>query len=160
MWTAVPAVFAVAVLGAACSRREPITSCNERLEGTWKSDRDGERWMILDRGSSLELYGLFPDGHVPGAEPKEGPGFTSGPSIETAPRVIDLTRTPSGLSGDVKRRFMQRGTSCIAKASATVTSCANDVIELVLSDPPVPAGFEPCSFPRPDSSRRERWTRE
>jgi len=150
MWTTVPAVLAVAVLGAACTRREPITSCDQKLEGTWKSDRAGERWMIIDRVATLEAYGLFPDGRVAGA-PAE---------LETAPRAIDLARSASGLAGDVKRRFMQRGTSCIAKAGATVTSCRNDVIEIVLADPPVPAAFDPCSFPRPDSSRRERWTRE
>ncbi len=143
-------VLAAAVLGAACASREPITSCDQRLGGTWRSDRAGERWMIIDRGGTLEAYGLFPDGRVPGAPPE----------LETAPRALDLARMPSGLSGDVKRRFMQRGTSCIAKADATVISCANDVLEIVLADPPIPAAFDPCSFPRPDSSRRERWTRE
>jgi len=150
MWTTVPAVLAVAVLGAACSHREPITSCDQSLEGTWTSDRPGERWNILDRGTTLEAYGLFPDGRVAGAPA----------DIETAPRAIDLARNPGGLAGDVKRRFMQRGATCIAKAGATVVSCSSDVLEIVLADPPLPAAFDPCTFPRPDSSRRERWTRE
>ena len=144
------AVLAVAVLAAACSRREPITTCEQSLEGAWQSDRVGERWMILERNGALESYPLFPDGRPVGV-PAE---------LETAQRVIDLSRTPSGIAGDVKRRFMLRGVACLSTASVHVTGCSNDVIELVLADPPAPAGFEPCSLPRPDSSRRERWSRE
>ena len=143
-------MIALAVLATACSRRDPITSCDQSLAGPWRSDHDAEPWMILDRQGALEIYPLFPDGRPPNL-PAE---------LETAPRAIDLTRTRGGLSGDVSRRFLRRGIQCIAKAPVHVTSCANDVLELVLSDPPAPAGFEPCSFPRPDSSRRERWRRE
>lgn len=145
------AVLAVAVVSATCSRREPITSCEQSLEGAWQSDHgSGERWMILERAGALEAYPLFPDGRPAGVSPE----------LETAPRVIDLSRSPSGVAGDVKRRFMRRGVACLSTATVHVTACANDVIELVLADPPVPTGFDPCSFPRPDSSRRERWIRE
>jgi hypothetical protein len=133
------AMIALAVLGSACAQREPITSCDQRLDGTWRSDHHDERWMILD-GRALEAYPLVPDG--------------------PPPRAMDLQRTGGELTGDVSRRYMQRGIACIAKAPVRVTKCTNDVLELVLSDPPAPAAFEPCSFPRPDSSRRERWRRE
>jgi len=144
-------MIALAVLVTACSRRDPITSCEQSLAGRWRSDHAGEQWMILEsRGGALEIYPLFPDGR-PASAPAE---------LETAPRAIDLQRTPGGLVGDVKRRFMRRGVACTATAGARVTACANDVLELVLADPAVPAGFAPCSLPRPDASRRERWRRE
>lgn len=148
---AVAVAIAIAVSAAACSRREPITSCEQSLEGAWQSDHGtGERWMILESKGALEAYPLFPDGRLPGVSA----------DLETAPRVIDLSRAPGGVAGDVKRRFMRRGVACVSTASVHVIACANDVLELVLADPPVPAGFDPCSFPRPDSSRRERWRRE
>ena len=139
------AMIALVVLAAACSRRAPITSCDQRLDGTWRSDHQDETWMILEsRSGTLEIYPLFPDGRPPGT-PAE---------LETAPRAIDLQRTPGGLVGDVQRRFMRRGVACTATADVRVLSCANDGLDLVLANPPMPAGFDPCSFPRPDSSRR------
>ncbi len=143
--------LAIAVLASACSRRAPIMSCEQRLDGAWRSDHaEGERWMILERTGELEIYPLFPDGRLAGA-PAE---------LETAPRVIDLRRAPGGITGEVKRRYMLRGSECIARAPVHVTGCKRDMLELVLSDPSVPANFEPCSLSRPDSSRRERWRRE
>lgn len=144
------AMIALVVLATACSRRDPITSCEQVLDGSWRSDHAGEQWMIVESRGALEIYPLFPDGRPP----------STSAELETAPRAIDLQRTPGGLVGDVKRRFMRRGVACTATAGARVTACANDVLELVLADPPVPAGFEPCAFARPDSSRRERWHRE
>ena len=144
-------MIALAVLATACSRRDPITSCDQPLDGSWRSDHDAEDWMILERsGGALEIYPLFPDGRPPNAPA----------GLETAPRAIDLTRSRGGLSGEVSRRFLRRGIECIARSPVHVTGCTNDVLELVLSDPTAPAGFEPCTFPRPDSSRRERWRRE
>ena len=148
-----PALLAVAiaVLAAACSRREPITSCEQSLDGAWQSDHGaGERWMILERAGALEAYPLFPDRRPPNVSAE----------LETAPRVIDLSRASGRVAGDVKRRFIRRGVACISMADVHVTACANDQLELVLADPPEPTGFDPCSFPRPDSSRRERWQRE
>ena len=146
------ALLALAVVAGVggCSRRAPITSCDQSLEGAWQSDHQAERWMILERGGALEVYPLFPDGRPPGTPA----------DLETAPRAIDLARSPRGLGGDVVRRFTQRGVACNAKAAVHVTSCADDVLELVLADPPAPAEFAPCTFARPDSSRRERWRRE
>ncbi|MBA3454006.1 MAG: hypothetical protein H0T42_13005 [Deltaproteobacteria bacterium] len=145
------AMIALAVIATACSRRDPVTSCDQPLAGPWRSDHAAdERWMILERSGELEIYPLFPDGRPEG----------STADIETAPRVIDLRRTPSGITGEIKRRYMRGGVECIAKAPVHVTSCANDVLELVLSDPSPPAGFEPCTAARPDGSRRERWRRE
>lgn len=145
------AMCALVVLTSACSRREPIESCEQSLAGTWRNlDGDAERWMIFEQPAELEIYPLFPDGRPPGATPE----------LETGPRVIDLRRAPSGITGQVKRRYMRRGIECIAKAPVHVTGCAADTLELVVSDPAVPVGFEPCSFARPGSSRRERWQRE
>lgn len=144
------AMIALAVL-TSCSQRDPITSCQQLLDGVWRSDHAAEQWMIGERrGGTLEIYPLFPDRRSPSMPPE----------LEAAPRAIDVTRTGGELSGEVSRRFMQRGIECISKAPVRVTACANDVLELVLSDPPPPAGFAPCSYPRPDSSRRERWRRE
>ena len=142
------AMIALVVLAAACTRRDPLTSCEQSLAGTWRSDHgDAERWMILEHTGELEIYPLFPD-RLPAA------------GLETAPRVIDLARTPSGITGDAKRRYLQRGGECIARAPVHVTACADDTLELVLADPAVPVGFTPCAYPRPDSSRRERWRRD
>jgi hypothetical protein len=68
-------------------------------------------------------------------------------------------RTADAVAGDVKRRFMRGAASCVAKAAVKVTRCANAELELVLADPPAPLAFDPCSFPRPNGSRRERWHR-
>jgi hypothetical protein len=146
--TAVVAVAFVSSVGA-CKHDAPITSCTQDLHGTWRSEA-GARWMILDSGASLEIYPMFDDGKPAGVPP----------DLETAPRVIDLSRQAEGLSGDVQRRFMRADQSCVAKAGVHVTACTNNVLELVLADPPPPLAFDPCSFPRPDSSRRERWRRE
>lgn len=134
--------------GLACTHEPPITSCTQDLRGVWRTEA-GARWMILDSGASLEVYPLFDDGKPAGVPP----------GLETAPRVIDLSRI-EGISGDVQRRFMRTDQSCLSKAGVHVTSCANDTLELVLADPPAPLAFDPCSFPRPDSSRRERWRRD
>lgn len=145
------AMFALAALASACSRREPIESCDQSLAGTWKNlGGDAERWMIFEQPNELEIYPLFPDGRPPGTPPE----------LETAPRLIDLRREASGITGQIKRRYMRRGIECVAKAPVHVTACAADKLELVVTDPPVPVGFEPCSFSRPGSSRRERWQRE
>lgn len=145
------AMIALALLATACSRRDPFTSCSQPLDGPWRSDHDDETWMILEgTGGSLEIYPLVPDRRPPDA-PAE---------LETAPRAVDLTRANDELSGSVSRRYMRRGLACIAKTPVRVTRCTRDGLELVLSDPPAPAGFDPCSFPRPASSRRERWRRE
>lgn len=129
----------VVVLAAACSQPPPLTSCDESLRGVWRAgDR---RWMILDAGRTLEIYPLFPDG-------------------DPAPRVIDLERGDDGLRGRVKRRYMRGATSCIASATATVTSCSGDALDLVLADPQPPLAFDPCTWGAPAPSRRERWRRE
>jgi hypothetical protein len=58
---------------------------------------------------------------------------------------------------------------CLAKVPARITACSGDAIDIVLSDPSPPLAFHradpakgatSCLWPRPGSSRRERWTRE
>ena len=66
---------------AACSRRAPLTSCDDDLRGVYHSG--DERWMILDKNATLEAYPLFPDA--------DGPT-----DLVTAPRKIELTRAPAG----------------------------------------------------------------
>ena len=129
---------------AACGR-PAITSCDDDLGGIYVNG--AERWSLTDREKTLEAYPLFPD--VPAAG-----------EYEVAPRVIDFDRTSAGITGLVKRRYMRGAKGCVAKVPARVTSCTGDGIEIVLADPVPPLAVEPCRFARPDSSRRERWTRE
>jgi hypothetical protein len=135
--------------GAACDRRRPLASCEDDLRGVY--DADGGSWMILDEPTGLQAYPLFPD--VPQA-----------PGLEVAPRMIALRRTPGGITGHVRRRYMRGSRQCVAEASARITACAGDAIELVLADPVPPLEWpaepeRPCDWPRLDSSRRERWVR-
>ncbi|HEX3764981.1 MAG TPA: hypothetical protein VHW23_40075 [Kofleriaceae bacterium] len=144
------------VATVACSRRAPLTSCADNLRGVYTTAPGtgpgtgadgGERWMILDSGTTLEAYPLFPD--VDG--PRE---------LEIAPRRIDLTRAASALAGTVHRRYMRRADLCDAQLPVHVTRCAGDTLELVLADPAPPLGFAPCSWPGPAPSHLVRWQRE
>ena len=77
---------AIVLVIAACSRRDPIASCDDDLRGVYVAG--DERWMVLDNGPTLEAYPLFPDGAGPGPEgslPAE---------VVVAPRVIDFQRAP------------------------------------------------------------------
>jgi hypothetical protein len=131
------------VLAIAACRRDPIDSCDDNLRGIWDSDRGP--WMILDAGNDLEVYPLF--GDVP----------TS--NVGVAPRVIDLHRTSSGLTGTLHRRYMQRDESCDARVPVRVASCVHDTLEILLVDPMPPLDFASCTWPLPARSRVERWSR-
>ena len=143
---------ALAALAGACDRRPRLASCDDDLRGVYA---DGDRrWMILDQRATLEAFPLFPD--VPPA-----------PGLEVAPRVIDLRRTEKGLQGSVRRRYMRGSQVCIAEAPVRVTACLGDALQLVIADPTPPlawpaprAPVQRCSWPRPASSRLERWVRE
>ena len=149
------ALAALASSGAACDRRPPLASCDDDLRGVY--DGGGGSWMILDGPAGLDAYPLFPD--VPAA-----------PGLEVAPRVIALTRTPAGLTGSVRRRYMRGSRVCVAKVPVRVTACRGDELELVLADPEPPLAWPedpgpaasrgaPCTWPRPGDSRVERWIR-
>ena len=137
-----------------CDRRAPIESCTDELGGTYVAD-DGRTWNILDvdrsalraPGRALEVYPMFDD----------APRDTG---LEVAPRVIDLRRTGDAFIGEVTRRYMQGSLRCDAKAAARITSCKDNTLELVLSDPPPPMEFSPCKWGQPAPSRRERWRRK
>lgn len=137
--------LAIALLLCSCDRTEPIARCTDDLAGVYEVDGASTRWNIIDNRVAIEAYPLFADG---------GPG-------ETAPRAIDLRRTSGGdaLAGDVTRRFMQGKLRCDAKASARITSCANDTLEIVLADPQPPLQFAPCTWGQSAPSWRERWHR-
>lgn len=140
------ALAALGMLAAACDRAPTITTCSDDLGGAWRDEATGHRWMILDTGAELEVYPLFPD--VPPT-----------PSLEVAPRVLDLARTGDQVTGDVKRRFMRGAEACIARAAVRVTTCSPDALELVLGEPSPPLAFAPCQAARPTGSHRERWRR-
>jgi hypothetical protein len=147
---AAAAAAAIALACGACDRRPPLASCEDDLRGVYAAD--GRRWMLLDEAGALEAYPLFSD-----APPA--------PGLEVAPRMIALQRTPRGITGHVRRRYMRGSQACVAEVPARVTACAGDAIELVLSDPEPPIAWpaapeQPCGWPRPGSSRRERWIRE
>ena len=134
----------VLVVLAACGK-PAITSCDDPIGGIYA--KGIERWSVTDRGTTLEAFPLFPD------LPRAG-------DYEVAPRVIDFDRTTAGIAGLVKRRYMRGAKGCVGEVPARITSCTSEAIEIVLADPVPPLAVEPCRFPRPDSSRRERWTRE
>ena len=136
-------VSMMALLGG-CSRRAPLASCDDDLQGVYAAG--AERWMVLDRGTTLEAYPLVPD-------PAE-----AGSASEVAPRLIDLARP--GLAGTLRRRYMQRDARCDAQVPVRITRCAGETIELVLADPAPPIGFTPCAWPRAGSSRIARWVRQ
>jgi hypothetical protein len=138
-----PALIALAVL-AGCGGRAPIAGCDDDLQGLYTAG--GERWMILDRGTALEAYPMFPDLGLAG-----GPG-------ETGPRLIDLPRP--ALTGTLRRRYMQGAARCEAQVPARLTRCTGETLELVLADPAPPLTFAPCTWPRPAASRVARWVRE
>ena len=145
---ALAAALAAATGAAACDHRPPLASCDDDLRGVYLAD--GRRWMILDQRDTLEAYPLFDD-----VTPTAAPA-----GLEVAPRVIRLSRTPAGVAGDVLRRYMRGPRACLAKVPVRLTACAGDAIELVLSDPAPPLAWDrPCLWPRPDSSRLERWLR-
>lgn len=143
------AAIALAIAVSACGRRAPVTACTDDLGGAWKTEA-GQRWMILETGSALEAYPLFDDTR-PASAPR---------GLEIGPRVIDLSRAPSGIEGDVKRRYLQAGDECIGRAPVHLVGCHDDTLELVLADPSPPIAFAPCRAARPEPSRRERWSRE
>jgi hypothetical protein len=133
---------------AACSRDTPIASCNDNLRGVYAIG--DQRWMVIDRGATLEAYPLFPDAQGP-------------PELVSAPRVIDLVRARGDgarLTGTLWRRYMRGAERCEAQLPVQVTRCAGDTLEIVLADPVPPIGFAPCAWPRPGPSRVERWRRE
>ena len=139
---------AVVLALAACGQRAEHASCDDDLRGVYVAD--GERWMVLDNGATLEAYPLFPDGGAPG-------------ELVVAPRVIDLERRPGASSapaGTLRRRYMRRAERCDAQVAVHITSCAGDALELVLADPAPPLGFSPCTWPGPAPSRVVRWRRE
>jgi len=140
----------LASAGGACDRRPPLGSCADDLRGVYAAG--DQRWMLLDDPDGLEAYPLFPD-----APPV--------PGLEVAPRVLRLRRAPDGIAGHVHRRYMRGSRQCVAEVPARITACAGDAIELVLADPAPPIAWPaapdaPCGWPRPDSSRRERWIRQ
>jgi len=168
---------AVVLAIAACSRRDPIASCDDDLRGVYVAG--DERWMVLDNRETLEAYPLFPDG----AGPEPDRSMQAGSELVVAPRVIDFQRTPAGaisgssdpgpqpgedrpaagrlpLAGTLRRRYMRRAARCEAHVPVHVTSCAGDTLELVLADPSPPIEYAPCTWSRPGPSRLVRWRRE
>jgi hypothetical protein len=173
---------------AACSRRAEIATCDDDLRGLYVVDSTdgagGERWMVLDNGATLEAYPLFHDPESPGPSaatnggasaasapsrvyrpPDQAPGGGASPrrttgELEVAPRVIDLTRGPAGLTGTLRRRYMERAERCDAQLPVQITRCAGDGLELVIADPAPPLGFSPCVWPDAGPSRVVRWRRE
>ncbi len=126
----------------ACHRREPITTCDQDLRGLYAVD--GKRWNIIEGLEGYEIYPLFED--VPIAS-----GF------ELGPRVIDIG---DGLTGHVHRWYMRGAARCTSSVPVAITRCADDTLELVVTDPVPPLAFSPCQWPHPEPSHVERWRRE
>jgi hypothetical protein len=136
---------ALALTLAACSGRAPIASCADDLQGAYAAPSG--RWMVLDNRpklATLEAYPLFDDA-------------TPARDVVVAPRVIDLALAPSGGSGTALRRYMRGGDACVARAAVHLTSCRDDMLELVLADLAPPLTFAPCTWPAPAPAHVERW---
>ena len=153
----VTACVALATACTSCDRREPITACTDDLAGVYEvettaTEREPTRWHVLDHRRSIEAYPLFDD--TAGAAAPTGPT-----DVAVAPRVIELARAADALAGSVSRRYMQGARRCDAKATARLTACSGDTLELVLGEPVPPIAFEPCTWGQAGASRRERWRR-
>jgi hypothetical protein len=140
-------LLALAMQIAGCRDRPAVASCNDDLAGMYVVD--GKRWNLADgRPNSYEAYPQFDDATVlPGG-------------IVAAPRVMDVSRTEAGLSGVVRRRYMRGSDSCDARQPVRITACADDEVQLVITDPIPPLAFGPCKWGRADGSHVERWRRE
>lgn len=178
---------AVVLAIVACSRREPITSCDDDLRGVYVAG--DERWMMIDRGDTLEAYPLFPDGMAPdpagaaraGGAARDGLPASGAPGggpadLIVAPRMFDFRSEPAGSSsgssasgpparqapvaGTLRRRYMRGAARCDAHVPVHITRCAGDMIELVLAEPSPPIEFSPCTWSRPGPSHLVRWRRE
>ena len=136
---------AAVALFAACGRAPRLTSCADDLGGVWRGDGSA-RWVIEDRGATLQVFPLFDD-----APPGE---------IVTAPRWMALRRDGASVGGELRRRFMQRADACEARTDVHVTRCEDNSVSLVLTDPPAPLSFSPCHFPPRPLAHLEHWRRE
>jgi hypothetical protein len=101
-------------------------------------------WMFLDNRGIVEAYPVFADSV--GSEALLG-----------APRLMLLTRTPTGLEGTVHRRFEQRGDLCEARAAVRIGACG-DALEVTIADPPQPVAMSPCRWSVPPIPRTEHWS--
>jgi len=151
-----------------------MAGCDDDLRGVYVAGLRGvpgatgvaganaERWMVLDDGPTLEAYPLFPDGATPGPASAVGPATGDAAVTEVAPRVIDFERTPGKptIDGTLRRRYLRRADLCDAHVPVHLTSCAGDVLQLVLADPAPPISWAPCVWPGLAPSRVVRWRRE
>jgi hypothetical protein len=146
---------ALALAGLACAGGAPPASCAGDLRGVYRDAAD-RPWMLLDHGATLEVYPLFDDA---------GPALTAAaraatPPQELGPRTIQLARAGLAITGHVERRYMRGDRACVGRRPARVTECGRAGVSLVLSDPDPPLAWSPaCTWPRPESSRLERWSR-
>lgn len=138
------ASVAVAVIGC----RDPgFDDCAADLSGSYLAE-DGARWVLVDRGATLDGYPLFRD-------------VARDSELESAPRAIDLVRDHRGaITGTVTRRYMRGARACLAGAPFSITACRADTLEVLIADPVAPIGWQPCEFPRRDRNRFARWRRE
>ena len=130
---------ALVVVG--CDHRAAVTSCDDDLHGVWVTD-SGAKWSLLDHGADLEAFPLFDDAVPSGA-----------------PRLIDLERHDK-VAGEVKRRYMQGGTECVAKAPIRVAKCKDNELQVVVGEPQPPLSYAPCAWGKPAESKLEHWRRE
>lgn len=145
------ALLAVA-MSLGCGGRPSLTSCEQDLGGEYRVAGTTERWLVVDRDTTLEVFPMFAD--VPAVE-----------GYEVAPRAIDLERLAAArASGDVaghaRRRYQRGRHACVAKVPVRITRCAEDTLDVLVADTTPPLAVEPCAFGRPEPSRRERWTRD
>ena len=174
-------LIALAIL-AACDHRAPIESCHQDLGGTYVSA--GQRWMLLDNGATLEAYPLFPD--VPVTSAPGSLGIEVAPRVIDLVRDDDgisgvVRRRYLRAAASCEAAIPARITVCADDALDILIA---DPVPPIQFDGPLTIGGNPagvpvggrspgtidlfgihftrtrCTFPRPDSNRRERWHRE
>ena len=136
----------VLVLVAGCSPRRAVTTCADDLTGAY-DDAAGKRWMVLDHGATLEAYPVFDDALQLG-------------DVLAAPRVLDLQRTPGGLTGMATRRFARRADACESHAPVQIRACSSAGLDVSVADPPPPTSLAPCTPAPALPARSERWRRD
>jgi hypothetical protein len=144
-------LVALLLVGGAmgCRAEKPeLQACADSLAGTWRAGNND--WAVVDRGQSIDAFPQFDDSRAAEADP----------TLEVAPRFIELRRADEKIVGQVIRRYMRGSDACNATAMVHVLACHGTTLELTLSDPTVPVSFAPCTYSaRMNPSRKETWRR-
>jgi hypothetical protein len=147
------ALSTLAALAAGCSRRE-VESCRDPLNGSWRADPDvpvasAAHWAIVDHGVRLDIYPLFDDTRIAGAQP----------DVVVSPRSLALIRSHNSLIGHVERWIMRGGRRCQQRAPARISGCRGRAPDIELPEFGLPSDLALC-LTSPVTPHRQRWHRD